>query len=71
MQEREFEMARYDMVKILRKATGCSVFQFKVKTIQEETKEKLYRPLDKFNFLVEKQPALLKLRAEFDFDIDY
>lgn len=71
MQEKEFENSKHEIVRIIRKTTDCSAFQFKTKLIQEETKEKLYRPLDKFNFLAGKAPALMKLRGEFDFDIDY
>lgn len=71
MQEKEFENSKHEIVRIIRKTTDCSTFQFKTKLIQEETKEKLYRPLDKFNFLANKAPALMKLRGEFDFDIDY
>jgi len=71
MQEKEFENSKHEIVRIIRKTTDCSVFQFKTKLIQEETKEKLYRPLDKFNFLAKKAPSLMKLRGEFDFDIDY
>lgn len=71
MQEKEFEASRHEIVRIIRKTTNCSVFQFKTKIIQEEIKEKLYNPLDKFNFLVKKSPSLMKLRGEFDFDIDY
>lgn len=71
MQEKEFEASRHEIVRIIRKTTNCSAFQFKTKIIQEEIKERLYRPLDKFNFLAEKAPALMKLRGEFDFDIDY
>lgn len=71
MQEKEFEAARHEIVRIIRKATNCSSFRFKGKVIQDEIKEKLYRPLDKFNFLAQKQPALMKLRADFDVDLDY
>lgn len=71
MQEKEFETTRHEIVRIIRKATNCSSFRFKNKVIQEEVKEKLYRPVDKFNFLAQKQPAILKLRADFDVDLDY
>ena len=71
MQEKEFENSKHEIVRIIRKTTDCSTFQFKTKLIQEEIKERLYRPLDKFNFLANKAPALMKLRGEFDFDIDY
>ncbi len=71
MQEKEFELSRQEIVKTIREETKCSVFIFKSKTIQEEIKEKLYRPVDKFNFLAEKAPAILKLRAEFDIELDY
>ena len=71
MQEKEFEASKHEIVRIIRKATQCDSFLFKTKLYQEEIKEKLYRPLDKFNFLAQKEPSLLKLRNEFDFDIDY
>lgn len=71
MQEKEFEASKHEIVRIIRKTTGCEVFLFKTKIFQEEIKEKLYRPLDKYNFLAEKEPSLNKLRSEFDFDIDY
>ena len=71
MQEKEFEASRHELVRIIRKTTNCTAFQFKTKIIQEEIKERLYNPLDKFNFLTKKAPCLMKLRGEFDFDIDY
>ncbi len=71
MQEKEFEAGRHEIVRIIRKTTNCSSFRFKIKIVQDEVKEKLYRPVDKFNFLAKKQPALLKLRADFDVDLDY
>lgn len=71
MQEKEFEVSRHEIVRIIRKATECSSFRFKGKVIQEEIKEKLYRPLEKFNFLAQKQPALVKLRKDFDVELDY
>lgn len=71
MQEKEFENSKHEIVRIIRKSTGCISFLFRTKFHHEETKEKLYRPLDKFNFLANKNPNLMKLRTEFDFDIDY
>lgn len=71
MQEKEFEASKHEIVRIIRKATLCEAFIFRTKVFQDETKEKLYRPLEKFKFLAEKNPALMQLKKEFDFDIDY
>lgn len=71
MQEKEFEASKHEIVRIIRKATLCDSFLFRTKIFQDLTKEKLYRPLDKFKFLAQKNPSLMKLRTEFDFDIDY
>ncbi|MDD2191797.1 MAG: DNA polymerase III subunit gamma/tau [Bacteroidales bacterium] len=71
MQEKEFETSKHEIVRIIRKATLCEAFIFRTKIFQDETKEKLYRPLEKFKFLAEKNPALMQLKKEFDFDIDY
>ncbi|MCK9163195.1 MAG: DNA polymerase III subunit gamma/tau [Bacteroidales bacterium] len=71
MQEKEFEASKHEIVRIIRKTTLCESFLFRTKIHQTEIKNKPYRPLDKFNYLANKEPAIRKLMEAFDFDIDY
>lgn len=71
IQEAEINQFRYEIVKQIKEKISCHDFQLLPKVIQHEKKALIYMPRDKYEFLVNKSPALIKLRAEFDLDIDF
>lgn len=70
-QEAEINNIKYDLTKQIKQKTNCDNFQLLTHVAQVEKKSIIYMPRDKYEFLKEKQPNLIKLRAEFDLDIDF
>ncbi|MDR0972267.1 MAG: hypothetical protein LBM25_07785 [Bacteroidales bacterium] len=71
LQEKWFKNYQLKIVEYIKNETSCSNFRFLHTLEQEKVKEKLYRPLDKFNFLAQKNPEILELRKKFELDIDF
>lgn len=70
-QEAEINNIKYELTKQIKQKTNCENFQLITHVAKVEKKSIIYMPRDKYEFLKEKQPNLIKLRAEFDLDIDF
>ncbi|MDR0790877.1 MAG: DNA polymerase III subunit gamma/tau [Bacteroidales bacterium] len=70
-QQEEFNHYKMDFIKMVREKTEVQNFNIIDRLDVSETEAKPYQPMDKYNFLAEKAPALHKLRAFFDVEIDY
>lgn len=70
-QEAEINNKKYELTKQIKQKTNCENFQLITHVAKVEKKSIIYMPRDKYEFLKEKQPNLIKLRAEFDLDIDF
>lgn len=70
-QEAEINNIKYELTKQIKQKTNCDNFQLITHVAKVEKKSIIYMPRDKYEFLKEKQPNLIKLRAEFDLDIDF
>lgn len=70
-QETEINNIKYELTKQIKQKTNCDSFQLITHVAKVEKKSIIYMPRDKYEFLKEKQPNLIKLRAEFDLDIDF
>lgn len=70
-QEAEINNIKYELTKQIKRKTNCENFQLITHVAKVEKKSIIYMPRDKYEFLKEKQPNLIKLRAEFDLDIDF
>ena len=62
---------RYDIIKYIKEKTGCDSFQLNPRVEAITKKPIIYQPREKYNHLKNKVPSLIKLRAEFDLDIDF
>ncbi|MDR1006824.1 MAG: DNA polymerase III subunit gamma/tau [Bacteroidales bacterium] len=67
----EFIKVKQEIVKTIRDKTEVKNFNIIDRLKSTETEAKPYQPIDKYNYLAEKAPALHKLRAFFDAGIDY
>jgi DNA polymerase-3 subunit gamma/tau len=70
-QQKEFRELKLQIIKLVKDKTGVSNFVLIDRLEVAETEAKPYQPMDKYNYLAEKSPALHKLRTYFDAEIDY
>ena len=69
-QEEEIENAKTDMMSYLREKLQNYSIQLQLTFTKNDTGKKLYTASDKFKHMSEKNPALLKLKQNFDLEID-
>ena len=62
---------RPDLLGYLREQLQNRQIQVEHQIVAQETKKMIYSPQDKFNFLAEKNPALLNLRKTLGLEVDY
>ncbi|WP_128547698.1 DNA polymerase III subunit gamma/tau [Larkinella soli] len=62
---------RQDLLTYLRRQLQNSQIQLQHKVAAQENRRMIYTPQDKFNYLAEKNPALLELRKTLGLDVDY
>jgi DNA polymerase-3 subunit gamma/tau len=62
---------KQELLGYLRKELSNYDLQLSVIVIKNDNERKLYTPADKFKRMSEKNPALSKLRQQFDLDTDY
>jgi DNA polymerase-3 subunit gamma/tau len=62
---------KLELLGYLRKELSNYDLQLSVIVIKNDNERKLYTPADKFKRMSEKNPALSKLRQQFDLDTDY
>lgn len=62
---------RQDLLTYLRRDLQNSQIQLAEKIDVQETRKMIYTPQDKFNYLAEKNPALLELKRTLGLDVDY
>ncbi|GAB4027904.1 DNA polymerase III subunit gamma/tau [Spirosoma koreense] len=60
-----------DLLGYLRKELQNSQIQIEHKVVVQEVKKMIYSSQDKFNYLAEKNPALLELRKVLNLEVDY
>jgi DNA polymerase III subunit gamma/tau len=68
----KFQEIKQDMLDFIRREikNNSVTLVFSVEE-QEQTVAKVYKPIDKFKAMSEKNPALLELKKRFDLEIDY
>lgn len=71
VQEDEINSIRTDLLTFLRRDLRDPALQLKIVVDNNETERKPYTGEEKFQRLSEKNPALKKLRQQFNLDIDY
>ncbi|RAJ95581.1 DNA polymerase-3 subunit gamma/tau [Larkinella arboricola] len=62
---------RQDLLTYLRRELQNSQIQLVHSVAMQETRRMIYTPQDKFNYLAEKNPALLELKRTLGLDVDY
>ncbi|MFC5409647.1 DNA polymerase III subunit gamma/tau [Larkinella bovis] len=62
---------RQDLLTYLRQTLHNSQIQLESTIVQQEMRRMIYTPQDKFNYLAEKNPALLELKRTLGLDVDY
>ncbi|MFD1141730.1 DNA polymerase III subunit gamma/tau [Larkinella insperata] len=62
---------RQDLLTYLRRELQNSQIQLVHSVAVQETRRMIYTPQDKFNYLAEKNPALLELKRTLGLDVDY
>ncbi|KAA9354894.1 DNA polymerase III subunit gamma/tau [Larkinella humicola] len=62
---------RQDLLTYLRRELQNSQIQLTDTIALQETRKMIYTPQDKFNYLAEKNPALLELKRTLGLDVDY
>lgn len=60
-----------DLLGYLRRELQNSQIQIEHKVVVQEVKKMIYSSQDKFNYLAEKNPALLELRKVLNLEVDY
>jgi len=70
--ERKFLKAEEtELVQFLRKELRASALTFSIVVKEADTRQKLYTDKEKFNYLAEKHPLLLKLKEKLFLDTDF
>ncbi len=70
--ERKFLKAEEtEIVQFLRKELGARALTFSIVVKEADTRQKLYTDKEKFNYLAEKHPLLLKLKEKLFLDTDF
>lgn len=62
---------RTEIVQFLRERLGTRSLNIQTQLVKPEAKRMIYTPLEKFNYLAEKHPALLTLRDRLGLDPDF
>ncbi|MDF2157564.1 hypothetical protein [Algoriphagus sp. CAU 1675] len=72
VQEERGNSMKPDLINVIRAVTGASNFRISLETKEEvqSLKSKLYTDSDKFNFLLDKHPALKEFRKKFGLETD-
>jgi DNA polymerase-3 subunit gamma/tau len=70
-QEEFINNDKQDLLGYLRKELSNYDIQLTVTVITNDNDRKVYTPQDKFKRMAEKNPAITKLRQQFDLDVDY
>ncbi len=69
--EEQLNEEKIDMMRFLRQELKNTTVQLKIVVAENIEGVKLYTTSDKYKRLVEKNPAIQKLKQSFDLDIDY
>lgn len=70
--ERKFLKAEEtEIVQFLRKELGARALTFSILVKEADMRQKLYTDKEKFNYLAEKHPLLLKLKEKLFLDTDF
>ncbi|HXC04209.1 MAG TPA: hypothetical protein VNZ86_05610, partial [Bacteroidia bacterium] len=62
---------KQELLSFIRKELNNYDLQLNILVIKNDNDRKLYTPADKFKRMAEKNPALAKLRQQFDLDVDF
>jgi DNA polymerase-3 subunit gamma/tau len=71
LQEDELLTRKPEILSFLRNRLNNFLIEFTPKVIQAHKENKPYTPLDKFKKMAEINPAIIKLKDEFDLEIDF
>lgn len=71
VEEEEFGHHRTDVLQQLRMLTGNADITLKSLTIQASAEKKLFSAREKFEYLAQKNPKIIKLKEDLDLDISY
>lgn len=73
MQEEIAEKMKPELIGVIRKLTGVGLFRVSLEHKEEiaDQKNKLYTNSDKFNYLLEKHPALKEFTKKFNLETDF
>lgn len=71
VQESEFNQYKYEIIRSIKERKDYDNFQIITKVNKIDKKPLIYMPKEKYEYFKEKSPALIKLRADFDLDIDF
>ena len=71
VQEDEINLLKTDLLAFLRSGLKDPALKLKIIVEKTETERKPYTGEEKFQRLAEKNPAVNKLRQQFNLDIDY
>lgn len=66
-----FETEKTELMGFVRRALNNNQISLRISIIRDDSSRKAYTPQDKFKKMADKNPALLKLRQQFDLDIDF
>lgn len=71
LQEDLIQEFRTEIIQFLRQRLKNNTIQLTTKVVKPESKKMVYTPQEKFNYLAEKHPVLLKLRERLGLDPDF
>jgi DNA polymerase-3 subunit gamma/tau len=69
--EKELLNKRTEITQFLSKRLNYKELRLNIKVKKENRKEIIYNPVDKYQYLLAKNPLLNKLRKEFNADLNY
>jgi DNA polymerase-3 subunit gamma/tau len=70
-QEEFINSDKLDLLGFIRKELSNFDIQLQVSVVRNDSERKVYTPQDKLKRMAEKNPALTKLRQQFDLDVDF
>lgn len=71
LEETEFDQHKADVLKTLRDLTNDRSLQLQTSFVETKAETKLFSPKEKFEYLAQKNPDLIKLKKELDLDINF